>query len=80
MYSTRSWLLPILLALPPFLSVFAIPVDGPVETGLANRNIVKRQDLDASVAPEDETDEEIAADGTGPLRKGAFIFQISYAS
>ena len=60
--------------LSSFLStiVTASPVDYSENLGLTDDTlIVKRQAADASnVDPEDETDAEIAADGTGPLRKG----------
>ena len=60
--------------LSSFLStiVTASPVDYSENLGLIDDTlIVKRQAADTSnVAPEDETDAEIAADGTGPLRSG----------
>ena len=62
----------------PFLSSFlsnvvtASPVDYSENLGVIDDTIIaKRQAVDPSnIAPEDETDAEIAADGTGPLRKG----------
>ena len=57
-----------------FLStiVTASPVDYSENLGYSDHTfIVKRQAADPSnIDPEDETDAEIAADGTGPLRKG----------
>ena len=57
-----------------FLStiVTASPVDYSENLGVTdNTLIVKRQAADPSnIDPEDETDAEIAADGTGPLRSG----------
>lgn len=62
----------------PFLSSFlsnvvtASPVDYSENLGVIDDTLIaKRQAVDPSnIAPEDETDAEIAADGTGPLRKG----------
>ena len=57
-----------------FLSpiVTASPVDYSENLGVNDDILIaKRQAVDPSnIAPEDETDAEIAADGTGPLRKG----------
>ena len=67
----------IILAAPflgSFLSnvVTASPVDYSENLGVIDDTLIaKRQAVDPSnIAPEDETDAEIAADGTGPLRKG----------
>ena len=67
----------IILAAPllsSFLStiVTGSPVDYSENLGVIEDTlIVKRQAVDPSnIDPEDETDAEIAADGTGPLRKG----------
>ena len=67
----------LILAAPLFSSflstiVTASPLDYSENLGLIDDTlIVKRQAADTSnVAPEDETDAEIAADGTGALRDG----------
>lgn len=67
----------IILAAPllsSFLSsmVTASPVDYSENLRIIDDTlIVKRQAADPSnIDPEDETDAEIAADGTGPLRSG----------
>ena len=68
----------VLILAAPLLSSFistivtASPVDYSENLGVIDDTlIVKRQAVDHSnIGPEDETDAEIAADGTGPLRKG----------
>ena len=52
--------------------VITSPLDNPENIGAVNDALIlKRQAVDpTNVAPEDETDAEIAADGTGPLRSG----------
>ena len=52
-------------------SVTATPLDSRDEMV---RALMKRQDP-SGIAPEDEDDAEIAADGTKPLRKGMFQYQ-----
>ena len=59
-----------------FSFVAATLVDGPARADLQSFESIKRRDDPANtsgIEPEDETDAEIAADGTGPLRKGRCI-------
>lgn len=67
----------VFFAAPVFSLLFSTivttsPLDYPGDIGAVNDALIlKRQAVDpTNVAPEDETDEEIAADGTGPLRSG----------
>ena len=56
-------------------SITASPLDYSDTLAITDDALIfKRQAVDPSnIAPEDETDAEIAADGTGPLRSGMDI-------